>query len=335
MRSVSPASVEYLADVQALRAGPAQAIGALDPRQLECFIAVAEELNLRRAAMRLYMAQPPLTRRIHRLENAIGAQLFHRTAAGLKLTEAGSELLARAYRMVEFARSTLETVDLARAGELGPLIVGYNDPVIVAGVPQLLRRFVAHHPHVDLRFRLVPKHAQVHYLRDHSLHVAFGREFVDEPGIASSAVLAEKLYVAFRPDGYTLEAATVSTSDLRDLPLVVYPDQRGGFVDELFRRFRESGFAPPLVSDAEDMVAALAYVAVGAAIAVVPESATAVRAPGVAFTPLRDMAPVEVICAYPVDGHSPTLNLFIEFVQSEISPSIRAEHELWPVEQSA
>ena len=73
----------------------------------------------------------------------------------------------------------------------------------------------------------------------------------------------------------------------------------------------------------------------GAAIAVVPESATAVRAPGVAFTPLRDMAPVEVICAYPVDGHSPTLNLFIEFVQSEISPSIRAEHELWPVEQSA
>jgi LysR family transcriptional regulator, benzoate and cis,cis-muconate-responsive activator of ben and cat genes len=291
---------------------------ALDPRQLECFIAVAEELNLKRAAMRLFMTQPPLTRRIHRLEQAVGAELFRRTATGMELTDAGSELLTRAYRIVELSRHALESIALAKAGELGPLKVGYHDPAVVAGVPELLGEFVGRHPRIDIRFHLVPKHAQIDYLLDRSLHVAFGRDFVDAPGIIARTVITEDLFVAYRPDVYRIDHRELTPSDLEGLPLVVYPGQRGGFVDELFRRCREAGFTPLVAAEAEDVVATLAYVALGAAIGVVPESATSVHARGVTFKRLREMTPAEVTCIYAADDRSPTLELFVSFLEGRL-----------------
>lgn len=303
------------------RLGPSHAdasrdLRALDPRQLECFIVVAEELNLKRAALRLYMAQPPLTRRVHRLEEAVGAELFHRWATGMELTEAGAELLTHAYRMVEFSHNTLQRVALAKAGEVGTLNIGYNDPAVVAGIPQLLRAFVTEHPHADVRFRWVAKQAQVPYLRDRSLHVAFGREVIDEAGIEVRTVITEDLYVAYRPDVHSVPAGELTPRDLRGLPLVTYPDRQGGFMEELFRKCREAGFAPVVVAEADDIVGTLAYVAVGTAMGVVPESATAVHAHGVTFRKLHTMTRVEVVCSYTAKNRSPTLELFIRFLDT-------------------
>jgi DNA-binding transcriptional LysR family regulator len=294
---------------------------ALDPRQLECFIAVAEELNLKRAATRLYMTQPPLTRRIHRLEKAVGADLFDRTATGMELTAAGTELLAQAHRIVQLSRQAVESVALARAGEVGPLEVGYHDPVVVAGVPELLGEFLGQHPRVDVRFHKVPKRAQIDHLRDRSLHVAFGRDLVDAPGIVARPVINEDLYVAYRPDIYAIERGCLAPSDLNGLPLVVYPAQRGGFVDELFRRCRDAGFAPLVAAEAEDVVATLAYVALGSAVGVVPESATSVHARGVTFERLHGMNPAQVICIYHDDNRPPTLDLFVTFLEGRLTGS--------------
>ena len=289
---------------------------ALDPRQLECFIAVAEELNLNRAAVRLHMTQPPLTRRIHRLEQAVGADLFRRTTTGVELTEAGSELLTRAYRIVELSQHALESVALAEAGELGPLRVGYYDPVVVAGVPKLLGEFVDRHPRIDVRFHYVLKPAQMDYLRDRSLHVAFGRDYVETPGIVARTVITEDLYLAYRPDVFTIGPANPTPADLKGFPLVVYPGERGGFVDELFRRCRQAGFAPQVAAEAEDVVATLAYVALGSAIGVVPESATSVHAIGVTFRRLSEMSPAEVTCIYVAEDRPRTLELFVSFLEN-------------------
>jgi DNA-binding transcriptional LysR family regulator len=316
----TPAASGSLVPGDATPTGGAPRIpSALDPRQLECFIVVAEELNLKRAAMRLYMTQPPLTRRIHRLEKAVDADLFRRTATGMELTAAGTELLARAHRIVELSRHAVESVALARAGELGPLEVGYHDPVVVAGVPELLGAFLGRHPGVDVRFHLVPKHAQIDYLRDRSLHVAFGRDLVDAPGIIARPVINEDLYLAYRSDIYRIEEGDLAPSDLRGLPLVIYPGQRGGFVDELFRRCRDAGFAPLVAAEAEDVVATLAYVALGSATGVVPESATSVHARGVTYKRLREMTPAEVICMHVEDDRPPTLELFVAFLEDRLS----------------
>ena len=290
-------------------------LSALDPRQLECFIAVAEELNFGRAAVRLHMTQPPLTRRIHRLEHAVRVDLFHRTATGVELTEAGSELLGRAYRIVELSRRALESVALADAGELGALRVGYNDPVIVAGVPKLLDEFVHRYPRVDVRFHYVLKREQMEYLRDRSLHVVFSREYPETPGVIARTVITEDLYLVYRPDVFTIAAADPTPADLRGLPLVLNPGERGGFVDELFRRCREAGFVPQVAADAEDVVATLAYAALGTAIGIVPDSATTVHARGVTFRRLSGMSPLEMNCIYGARDRRRTLELFVTYLE--------------------
>ena len=297
--------------------GGAGLLSALDPRQLECFIAVAEELNLGRAAIRLHMTQPPLTRRIHRLEQAVGADLFRRTTTGVELTEAGSELLERAYRIVELSRHALESVALADAGELGALRVGYNDPVVVAGVPKLLGEFVDRHPRVDVRFHYVLKRQQMDYLHDRSLHVVFSRDYPDTPGVVARTVMTEDLYVVYRPDVFTIGPSEPTPEDLRDLPLVMYPGEHGGFVDELFRRCRRAGFAPQVAAEAEDVVATLAYVSLGTAIGIVPESATTVHARGVTFRRLSGLSPVEVTCIYVAEDRPRTLELFVSFLDEK------------------
>ena len=161
---------------------------ALDPRQLECFIAVAEELNLSRAAIRLHVSQPPLTRRIKRLELDVGAELFTRTPTGMQLTEAGHALLEPAYRIVALSTQAVDVARRAHPGELGHLTIGYYDSAILDGIPSLLREFASLHPGVSISFERVLKQTQIHQVRDGLLHIAFGRNYPQLAGMRSRPV---------------------------------------------------------------------------------------------------------------------------------------------------
>ena len=288
----------------------------LDPRQLECFIAVAEELNLNRAAIRLHMSQPPLTRRIQRLERELGVELFRRTAAGMELTEAGTVFLERAYRIVALSTRAVERTRLASGGEIGHLSVGYYDPAILNGIPELIRGFLDQHRYVTVSFELIAKHNQIDYLRDKVLHVGFGRHYPEEPGIVCRPVIFEPLYVAMlrtRSLDWRSPAAVV---DLRDQPLIVYPATRPEFADEVIDMCMRAGFTPRVAIEAEDVVSCLAYVALGTAIAVVPESATKTVPDGVVFIPLGGAPPAPLYCAHLRDSSAPTLRLFIDYLDT-------------------
>lgn len=296
----------------------------LDPRQLECFIAVAEELNLNRAAIRLHMTQPPLTRRIQRLERDVGAELFLRAAGGLELTEPGVVLLERAYRIVALSAHAAERTRHASAGELGHLAVGYYDSAILDGIPMLLKGFIERHRGVTVSFELVPKHTQIDYLRDKMLHLGFGRNYPMETGIACRQVLRERLYIALGKDHALSWGTPATVADLQDRPLVVYPSTRPEFADEIIDMCLQAGFSPRVAIEAKDGVSCLAYVAVGAAIAVVPESATRRRPYGVSFIPLSDAPPTPLYCVYSNSNAAPTLRLFIDYIDERDPDSLRA-----------
>ena len=204
------------------RAVGADQVAAVDPRQLECFIAVAEELNINRAAIRLHMTQPPLTRRIQRLEHDVGVELFRRTPGGMELTEAGRVLLESAYRIVTLSARAVERARQASAGEVGHLSVGYYDSAILDGIPAVLREFRDRYPDVTVSFELVPGPAQADYLRDNLLHVGFGRDYPPQPDVVCRTVALEELYVAVREPSALPAGRPVTVEDLRDRPLVVY-----------------------------------------------------------------------------------------------------------------
>lgn len=127
-------------------------------------------------------------------------------------------------------------------------------------------------------------------------------------------MIAEDLYVAYRADAFRFSRDTLTPEDLKGYPLVVYPLRRGGFIEELFARCRKAGFVPTVAAEADDMVPALAYVALGSAVALVPESGTHVRPRGVEFIPLVGMNRATVTCVFADSGRSATLELFVAFL---------------------
>lgn len=300
-------------------------MAVLDPRQLQCFVAVAEEGNVSRAAARLHLAQPPLTRRIHRLEQEIGAQLFRRTAGGMELTEPGAVLLERAYRIIELSDRALETTLQSRDGTLGHLVVGYYDSAILHGIPTLFREFGVKYPAVTIAFDRILKKNQVDLVLDKVMHIAFGRHYPDEPGIVCRTVLTEKLYLAVNVAQADRWREPIRIEDLRGQPLAVYPRDRPEFADEVVHMCLDAGFAPTIAIEALDVVSCLAHIGIGTAVSVVPESATKTRTDDVTFLPLADAAPVSLSCIYRAERWSPTLDLFISYLDRLAECSAEAE----------
>ena len=293
----------------------------IDVRQLECFIAVAEERHFGRAAARLHMTQPPLTRRITRLEREIGAQLFVRTRAGVDLTGAGLVLLERARRIVELSRNAVERTRLADAGQAGTLAVGYFGSTVLDLVPRLLRQFLEDRPHVRLEIERAPKDVQAEAIRDGRMHLGFNRQYRPEPGLAVRDIAAEPLYAAV-PDNHPLRAkARVRLADICAEPLVLFPSApRPSFADEVTQMLMRTGGLPRIEAEAGDVLTALAYVAAARLCAIVPRSAANVALPGVAFLPLTD-APLESFsCIYRADRAPTLVHAFLDFVDQAGMP---------------
>jgi len=286
----------------------------LDARQLECFVAVAEELNLSRAAERLHMSQPPLTRRIRRLETDMHVELFRRTAGGMQLTEPGQILLEHAYRMIALSTSAVERAQQGRSGELGRLDIGYYDSAILDGIPTILREFTAQHPSVEIRLERIVKRTQIDFIRDKVLHVAFGRHYPEESNIETRVVDTEPLYLAVRVGDAANWPAKVEVEALAGQPLVLFPRDRPEFADEVVHMCLRAGFSPSVSVEAFDVVSALAYVAIGEGAAVVPRSATKTRTEDVLFIPLEGGQSTSLSCAYLATGRTPATEVFLRFL---------------------
>jgi DNA-binding transcriptional LysR family regulator len=294
-----------------------EVMDTLDIRQLECFIVVAEERHVGRAAARLHMSQPPLTRRIARLERELGVRLFIRTPSGVALTEPGQVLLDRAHHIVRLSRNAVERTRLADAGEIGQLVVGFFGSTIFDAVPRLLRGFLRAHPEVTLTLEQTSKDAQADALRDGRMHIGFSRFYRDEPGLEVRRVLTEPLFLALPTGHPLLNQADVRVADLRDVDLVLFPAApRPSLADEISQLCRESGFAVRAAREAEDAVTALAYVAAAGLCAVIPKSATNLGLPGVEFIPLTAARPQQVSCLYRAGERPPVLRAFLRHLSS-------------------
>jgi DNA-binding transcriptional LysR family regulator len=287
----------------------------LDIRQLECFIAIAEEGHMSRAAARLHMTQPPLTRRLNRLERDLGVRLFTRTVSGMELSQPGAVLLERAYRIMQLSQHAVERTRLADTGHIGELVVGYFGSTIFDALPRLLRGFLQANPEVSLTLERAPKNIQAEALRDGRMHVGFSRLFREEPGLRVRHVHSEPLFVAAPPSHPLVNLGQAHVRDLRDEPLVLFPAApRPSFADEVSQLCLRAGFAVNAVREAEDVVTALAYTAAKGWCAVVPESATTIALAGVQYVPLADGQPQWLSCLHRVDDPAPVLRAFLDYL---------------------
>ena len=266
----------------------------MDLRQLRYFVAVAEELHFGRAALRLHMAQPPLSQQIRQLEGDLGVQLLRRTTRRVELTEAGAAYLTRAREILAATEEAGHEARRVAAGSVGRLAVGCVGSATYSLLPTLARGLSAELPRVDFAFRgemLVPD--QVRGLLSGDIDIALLRPPVDVEALTIHVLRRERLVLAL-PEGHPLtERRRITASHLRDEPLIVHSGRReSAMYDAVVRLCRDAGFEPRIRHEVDETSTLVTLVAGGLGLAVVPEPVSALRLGGVAYRPLAERTAV-------------------------------------------
>lgn len=234
--------------------------------QLRAFIAVAEELHFGRAAKRLHVAQPPLSRTIQQLERDLHVRLFERTTRRVRLTSAGEALVGPARDILDYCRVAEAAVKAAGMGETGRIRVGFAGPSSHMLIGRLARHVRRAHPGIELSLRSVTYgYEALSHVVEGTMDLAIVRwSGPPLPRVASRAV-QEEHYVLVVPEGHPLaDEPMVRVSDLREEQFVSLPSDPGSSVRDAFvRSCHQAGFAPNIVQIAPDSWTAMALVAAG------------------------------------------------------------------------
>src|SRR6266550_4808827 len=162
----------------------------MDLRHLRYFVAVAEEQNITRAALRLHVSQPPLSRQIRNLEDDLGITLFDREAKAVRLTEAGRVFLAEARIILQRAKEAVELAKDVAGGKRGEIHVGYAPSLTVELLPRALRYFRESNPAVRVQLHDFSTQEMLRGLNDGKLHAAL---LVQVPPKALAGLVFEEL----------------------------------------------------------------------------------------------------------------------------------------------
>lgn len=282
------------------------------------FLAVAEEGNIGRAARRLHISQPPLTRSIQVIEEKVGAQLFTRTSKGVTLTEAGQTLMAEVPNLLTLAQRATERARMAGQGLIGRLDVGLFGSGILDVIPRMLAQFHKGRPEVKIVLHNMTKDMQLQALHERRISVGFNRLVPVESGITIETVLREAMVVAVPASSPLSKLPSISIKDLDDVPMITYPNvPMRGLAQEVADALRNEGIKQRVEQDVEDVLTAIALVSAGFGVVVTTQSATNLKLPGVIFKPLKSkkLMDLELSCLYRSDDDSPVLLAFLEIVR--------------------
>lgn len=287
----------------------------MELRHLRYFVAVAEEAHFGRAAKRLQIAQPPLSRQIQALEDEIGVFLFDRSRKRVELTAAGASLLESARRLFAQVDVAIRDAKRASAGESGRITIGYPSTLAYSGLPELLRTFRTQKPGVEISLRELPPQEQMNLLRDGQLDIGFVRAPVEDGSLVSERVRREPLVVALPSDHRLTSRKRIALKDLATENFVCFPRARGpGFFDQLMGIFQGAGFTPRIVQETP-LLDLVSFVAAGFGVAVVPASIRNLRRAGVAYRPIVGSPTTDLLLVWKEERHDPLVSAFVEVVR--------------------
>jgi DNA-binding transcriptional LysR family regulator len=252
--------------------------------QLRYFAAVAEELNFRRAAQRLNMTQPPLSRHIALLEHTLGTPLFDRTNRSVRLTAAGKRLLIDATDILTRTESAVLAARQAARGAAGSVELGFVPSACVEVIPRIARRLRERMPEVTLTLREVMTVEGTEALGGGSLDFAIIRLPRENNNLPIEKLWSEPFILAI-PRAHPLqEKQDIDVKDLHRRDFIGYSTERGGFLAEVVQGFLKSrGVTPNEVFAVAQRHTVLSLVNEGFGVALVPKSSMQIGLPDVAF----------------------------------------------------
>ncbi len=259
----------------------------MEIRHLRYFIAVAEEKNFTRAAEKLFIAQPPLSRQIQQLEEELGVQLFERGARPLKMTVAGEFFYEHAKQLlVQMNELKLMTQRMGHAHE--SLRVAYVASTLYGKLPQIINMFRQRYESIKLELHEMTTMEQVHALRAGEIDIGFGRLYLHDANVRRIILRKEPLVLAVPANHHFVNKAGLSLADIINEKIILYPQKpRPSFADQVLECFKFVGLQPAHLIETRELHIALGLVAAGEGVALVPT--------GLALTQIRDVVFIPVI----------------------------------------
>lgn len=299
-----------------MNTSPPTAIQALkfDLRQARSFVVAAEELHFGRAANRLYVSQPALSRSIQQLEEAVGVPLLERSTRRVRLTPAGDAFAAECRLALGHLGRAVQAAHRAAEGQEGRLRVGYMDFAINGRLPRILKAFSAKYPRVAVDLQYMPTALQHAALLEGRIDIGFIIGEFESPKIVNLLIEQED-FVALLPEGHRLtQSKKLSVADLSTEPFVVGTESAfSSFRTRMFSLCHGAGFFPQIVQQASNTSGVLGMVAAGVGVSIFGGSARNLHRTGVVVLPLVDaQETIPTFAAWSADHPSPVLHRFKE-----------------------
>ena len=302
----------------------------IETRLLRQFIAVAEELNFNKAAIRLHMAQPPLSQAINRLEDKLGFSLFTRNKRGVKLTPAGDAFLNTAYSTLKELELGIEHALQVSQGIAGKLTVTALSIAYYESLLSTLRQFRESYPKVQLIIKEMPSSSQARAILSGEADIAFMRKLpISAQNVESRLLLDEEIVIALPADHPKAKEGRIDLRDFAGEDFVFTPQALGiGYHSQLIALCEAAGFYPRVAQEAAQIQTLIGLVACGFGVALVPESiAGSIMRDKVLFRRINSVTAspnpaIGLYMSWNTDNQSPLMDSFISMLDFNAGPRV-------------
>ena len=288
----------------------------MELRHIKYFLAVAEELNYSRAARRLNIAQPALSRAVKQLEQSLGVELLQRTRHVVKLTPAGAVLLREAESLLEQMEELRRRLQRTAAGEEGVLRLGYIGPPTQPFLGRALREYRRLYPRVSIHLEERTPERTWEMVAKGRLSAALTRPVLvnESLGLRTVTMREERLGVVVPADHPLAGRRTVPWATLAREALIVLARREGiGLHDAVIAGCRQAGVIPRFAHTPSLIGTVMSYVEAGAGIGVVTESVVT-PTPALKFVLLQPIQRVPLVLVWREDEDSPPVRRFRELL---------------------
>jgi len=285
----------------------------IDIKPLRYFVMLAETRHFGRAAARLNLSQPPLSRQLAALEASLGVTLIERSPRSVTLTAAGERFYADAKAILASVEQAVSNAQAAASGEAGKLAIGFTMCAAYNVVPGYARAFGAAYPEVALSLREVVSNDLAAQVVAGHIDAAIMFPHVPGKGLATRTILREPLCVALSRGHPRARARRLKIAQLAGEPFVLASEEVAPTLRAtILEHCRSGGFEPDIRFEVQLQQTVLSLVDEGVGVALVPASMRKAQLAGVVFKPLVDAPLIEQVLAWSPGNRNPCLRRFLE-----------------------
>ena len=302
-------------------------------RQLQAFVAVAEELHFRAAADRVGMAQAALSTKIKRLEEELGFPLLFRTTRHVSLTQAGTVFLKEVHATLACLENGVRQAELAADSRFERLRIGGIDAALIWYLPPVIEAFKARLPNLSLPMTEVSgSDEQITNLQSHRIDLAFFRPPTNAPGIKFETLVEEHVLVALPKSHYLAEKKEgLTVEDLADEPLINFPRNARPYLHDLvIKSFSEKNLRPKIAMEVTEKLTMMRLIELEMGLGLVPEWIGVLRPKNIVFRPfLAANARLKFGVAWRQNERNQTVMEFLEIVKDHADLAQKELKRTW------